>query len=58
MLAYEDTDGIHIIEEQEAITIALRVAENHGYTYASNQQALDDFMTIHWAWRLDDNTKD
>ena len=53
MLAYEDTDGIHIIEEREAITIALRVAENHGYTYASNQQALDDFMTIHWAWRLD-----
>jgi hypothetical protein len=53
MIAYEDTDGIHVIEEAEAITIALRTAENHGYTYANNQQALEDFMAVHWAWKLD-----
>jgi hypothetical protein len=33
----------------EAIKAAKQSAAAHGHTYATDQQALDDFITVHWA---------
>jgi hypothetical protein len=37
----------------EAIRRAKRVAVLHAYTYRSDREALDDFLTVHWASVVD-----
>lgn len=37
------------IERQRAAVAASRVARP-GFQYESDEQALEDFITIHWAW--------
>lgn len=44
-----DEPVIQIISIEEAVKIAKAVAATKGYTYSSDQDALEDFVTVHWA---------
>ena len=41
------------ITREEAISAQKMAGEAKGYTYANDKMALEDFMTIHWAWKED-----
>ncbi len=51
MVVYEDQDGTHRLSEEEAVAIAKRVAAACGYTHKNDEDALGDFLVIHWAWQ-------
>ena len=56
MIIYEEPDenGKNIrvrITEEEAIEITKEKAFMNGHIYKNDDQALVDFMTIHWAWK-------
>jgi len=38
------------LTKEQAIEFQKKAAASKGYTYSSNEDALDDFMVIHWAW--------
>lgn len=50
-----DEDGPHEVivrvTEEEAIRRAKAYAAQKGHVYPNDQEALTDFMVIHWAWR-------
>jgi len=48
VLSY-DLDGCYVCTVQEAINIAKDVAAKDGHTYASDETALDDYLTVHWS---------
>ena len=53
-----DEDGLpfeHVITAKEAVARAKATAAKHGYTYDSDTDALEDFMTVNWAWEKDDD---
>jgi hypothetical protein len=41
------------ITQDEAINRARAVADAEGYVYKTAQAALEDFLTVHWAWEFD-----
>lgn len=58
-VVYDDPDvnGRNIRERisvESAIAQAKEVAGRDGFVYKSDQEALDDFLTIHWAWIKED----
>jgi hypothetical protein len=36
--------------QEEAIERQKAAALSKGYVYTSDEKALEDFMTVHWAW--------
>lgn len=36
-----------------AIALQREQGKKHDYTYASDEEALDDFMAVHWAWLVE-----
>ena len=48
-----DNDGVTPVErsitEADAIAEIRKVAESRGHIYATDQEALEDFMAVHWA---------
>lgn len=38
--------------EEHAIKLQQQAAAHNNYTYLSDEEALDDFIKIHWAWRI------
>lgn len=56
MIVYDEPDWewggtIRVrITREEAITRQKKAAALKGYTYPSDEDALQDFMTVHWAW--------
>lgn len=53
MIRYSDTQGEHAVTEAEAIERQRAAGIRHGYEYASDEAALDDFIALHWAWRME-----
>lgn len=59
MIIYEEPDenggniAIRITEEQ-AIKLAKEAAFINGHVYKNDEDALLDFMAIHWAWKEPD----
>lgn len=41
--------GFTRVAESTAVAIQKVIASSKGHTYANDTQALDDFMTVHWA---------
>jgi len=39
------------ISPEEAIKLQREAALQHGCCYVNDKEALEDFMTIHWAWK-------
>ena len=37
------------VPESTATVVSKTIAASKGHTYANDQQALDDFVTVHWA---------
>lgn len=42
------------VTRMEAITVQREAARSRGYEYASDEEALLDFIAIHWAWEVED----
>jgi hypothetical protein len=40
----------NILTVEEAISRQLVYGKNKGYTYLSKDEAIEDFMALHWAW--------
>ena len=58
MIVYSepDVDGNDVvtrITEADAIFWAKKIAARKNYFYADDEDALIDFMVIHWAWKED-----
>lgn len=39
------------ITEEEAIRRQKEAAKNKSFTYRNDNEALEDYITIHWAWK-------
>lgn len=39
------------VTEDEAISLQKKAADRKGFIYDSDLDALEDFLTVHWAWR-------
>ena len=53
MIRYSDTEGEHAVTEAEAVERQREVGRRHGYEYASDEAALEDFIALHWARRTE-----
>jgi hypothetical protein len=53
VIRYSDTEGEHAITETEAIERQREVGRRHDYEYASDEDALADFIALHWAQRTE-----
>lgn len=38
------------VPESTAIAVMKQAAAKEGYTYDNDEMALEDFITVHWAW--------
>ena len=47
----ESGDTVVSCSIAEAVALQRASALRHGYEYASDDEALEDFKTIHWAWQ-------
>jgi hypothetical protein len=54
MIVYDDQDGTKRVREADAIAVAEKVALADGHFYPSDEEALEDFIAVHWAWREPD----
>jgi hypothetical protein len=51
VICYSDTQGEHAVTEAEAVERQREAGRRHGYEYASDEVALEDFIALHWARR-------
>ena len=54
-----EMDSIKIVRvaPQDAIDSMKQYAYRHGYTYSNDQDALDEFMAVNWAYWVDENNE-
>ena len=57
MIKYSDPDEngnevIHYVSEEEAIRRSKLYATKKGYVYKNDEEALIDFIVVHWAERI------
>jgi hypothetical protein len=52
----DEMDSIKIIRvaPQDAIDSMKQYAYRHGYTYSNDQDALDEFMAVNWAYWVEE----
>lgn len=48
---------LHYYTREGAIKIAKAVAKERGYIYKSDEEALQDFVVVHWAEKVDNSIK-
>jgi len=49
-VVWDDLDGLHKVTVDYAIQFAKLAAEQMSFYYENDEQALQDFLTVHWAW--------
>lgn len=47
-------DRVICVSTQEAINTSRTTAYRHGYSYTSDQEALEDFIAVNWAYWVDE----
>lgn len=50
---YLDENRVHIISEEKAIKIMKDRALENGVSYISDEEALQDYLAVHWAWQVE-----
>lgn len=50
MLLYNEYGGLVRISETDAISQSKEYAASKGFSYINDQEALEDFIILHWAW--------
>ncbi|MFA7287275.1 MAG: hypothetical protein WC055_00185 [Melioribacteraceae bacterium] len=50
---YLDENRVHIISEEKAIQVMKDLARTKGNSYTSGEEALQDYLTVHWAYQVD-----
>jgi len=56
LLRYDEPpDRTYVVTVQEAIEIQCKSAAKCNYVYKNTQDALDDFIAVHWAYWVDDD---
>lgn len=55
-VVYDDQDGQKKIPVATAVAIQRYTAATRKfYYYLNDEEALQDFMTVHWAWIVEEN---
>ena len=48
-LQFNEPDRVVRVTKEEAIAKAKMLAEYHNFTYDNDEEALQDFIAVHWA---------
>ena len=51
---YEDSTNVIRVTVEEAIKATKTTAYRHGYTYSNDEDALQDFIAVNWAYWVEE----